>query len=165
MRALVEQHHPALFGTALPYPRPCHVDDAVPGMAELGESHSAGVGAENSSGAARGILGPAQSDEEKGAEDNPRGVESGKSIIAHVTRAEIEQKLIDIVRQEKNIPLEKLAAETPLADAGIDSLDALTILFAVEEHFKINIPDNDARAAKTLGDISAAVARQLKIDD
>lgn len=82
-----------------------------------------------------------------------------------MTRAEIEQKLIDIVRQEKSIPLEKLAPDTPLAEAGIDSLDSLTILFAVEEHFKINIPDTDARAAKTLGDISNAVARQLKIED
>lgn len=80
-----------------------------------------------------------------------------------MTRAEIEQKLIDIVRQEKNIPDEKLTPETQLADAGIDSLDALTILFAVEEHFKISIPDTDARAARTLGDISDAVARQLKI--
>ena len=82
-----------------------------------------------------------------------------------MTRAEIEQKLTDIVRQEKNIPDEKLTPATQLADAGIDSLDALTILFAVEEHFKINIPDADARAAKTLGDISDAVARQLKIEN
>lgn len=164
VRSLVEQHHPALFGSALACPRPRHVHHLIAWKLELSESHSPCFGAENPSGAARGIFGPAQSDKEKGAEENPRGVESGKSIIAHVTRAEIEQKLIDIVRQEKSIPLEKLAPDTSLAEAGIDSLDSLTILFAVEEHFKINIPDTDARAAKTLGDISDAVARQLKIE-
>ncbi len=71
-----------------------------------------------------------------------------------MTRSEIEQQLITIVRQEKpDLPGETLTAETALADAGIDSLDALTILFAIEEHFKISIPDDKARAMKTFGDM------------
>ena len=76
-----------------------------------------------------------------------------------MTRAEIEQKLIDIVRQEKsNIADDKLKPDTLLADAGIDSLDALTSLFAIEETFKISIPDDRARAMKTFGDMIDAVA-------
>jgi acyl carrier protein len=79
-----------------------------------------------------------------------------------VTRAEIEEKLIAIVRQEKsNIADEKLTPETLLADAGIDSLDALTILFAIEETFKISIPDDRARAIKTFGDMIDTVAALL----
>ncbi len=75
-----------------------------------------------------------------------------------MTRSEIEQQLITIVRQEKpDLPDEKLTAETALADAGIDSLDALTILFAIEEHFKISIPDDKARAMKTFGDMITVV--------
>ena len=46
-----------------------------------------------------------------------------------------------------------LQPETPLADAGIDSLDSLTILFAIEENFHISIPDDRARAIKTFGDM------------
>jgi acyl carrier protein len=75
-----------------------------------------------------------------------------------MTRSEIEQQLITIVRQEKpDLPDEKLTPETALADAGIDSLDALTILFAIEEHFKISIPDDKARAMKTFSDMIAVV--------
>ena len=75
-----------------------------------------------------------------------------------MTRAEIEQTLLEIVRKEKQeIPTGALAGDTPLADAGIDSLDALTILFAIEEHFKITIPDDRARAMKTFGDMVDAV--------
>src|ERR1043165_10085954 len=71
-----------------------------------------------------------------------------------MTRDEIERKLIDIVRHEKSdIPDEKLTAATPLAEAGIDSLDALTILFAIEEEFHISVPDDRARAMKTFGDM------------
>ncbi len=70
-----------------------------------------------------------------------------------MTREEIQQKLIDIVRQEKNIPDDRLSPEMALADAGIDSLDALTILFAIEEQFHISIPDDKARAIRTFGDM------------
>ena len=60
---------------------------------------------------------------------------------------------IEIVRKEKQVADDKLTQDTPLADAGIDSLDSLTILFAIEETFHISIPDDKARAIKTFGDM------------
>ena len=74
-------------------------------------------------------------------------------MIRAVTRAEIEEQLIAIVKQEKHIADDLLKPETPLADAGIDSLDSLTILFAIEEHFRISIPDDEARAVTTFNDL------------
>ena len=75
-----------------------------------------------------------------------------------MTRAEIETALREIVQQEKpNIALDTLASDTALADAGIDSLDALTVLFAIEERFKISIPDEKARKLRTFGDMVDAV--------
>ena len=74
-------------------------------------------------------------------------------MIRAVTRGEIEEKLIAIVKQEKNVADDLLKPETPLADAGIDSLDSLTILFAIEEQFHISIPDDEARAVRTFGDL------------
>jgi acyl carrier protein len=81
-----------------------------------------------------------------------------------MTRAEIEAKLIDIVRKEKDVPDDKLTPETTLADAGIDSLDSLTILFGIEEEFGISIPDDRARAMKTFGDM-IDVVEKLKIEN
>lgn len=74
-----------------------------------------------------------------------------------MTRNEIEEKLIAIVRQEKNIADDLLTSDTLLADAGIDSLDALTILFAIEEQFRISVPDDRARSMKTFGDMVTIV--------
>ena len=70
-----------------------------------------------------------------------------------MTRSEIQAKLTEIVRKEKDVADDKMTLETPLADAGIDSLDALTILFAIEEEFRISIPDDRARAIRTFGDM------------
>jgi acyl carrier protein len=78
-----------------------------------------------------------------------------------MTRGEVEAKLIEIVRKEKQIPEEQLTPETNLAEAGIDSLDALTILFGIEEEFKISIPDDRARAIKTFGDMIDVVESLL----
>lgn len=79
-----------------------------------------------------------------------------------MTRGEIEKKLKDIVRHEKpDLADDKLTHDTALADAGIDSLDALTILFAIEEDFKISIPDDRARSMKTFGDMIDAVESLL----
>ena len=81
-----------------------------------------------------------------------------------MTRGQIEEQLMEIVRQEKNIPPEQLQASTLLSDAGIDSLDALTILFAIEERFGISIPDDRARALRTFGDMVDTVADLVKAD-
>ena len=72
---------------------------------------------------------------------------------ARVTRDEIADKLVAIVRQEKHLPDDLLRPDTVLADAGVDSLDSLTILFAIEEQFGISIPDDRARAIRTFGDM------------
>ena len=118
-----------------------------------------GVVAKNSSRTARRILAILHREKQQRADQNPRGVEQ-PIATAHrgyhsgpMTRAEIEEKLIAIVRKEKDVPDDKLSLETPLAGAGIDSLDALTILFAIEEEFHISIPDDRARSMKTFGDM------------
>jgi acyl carrier protein len=76
-----------------------------------------------------------------------------------VTRDDIQEQLTAIVLKEKDIAAEKLQPDTLLADAGIDSLDALTILFGIEETFGISIPDADAKSAKTFGDLVDIIER------
>lgn len=78
-----------------------------------------------------------------------------------MTRAEIERKLLELIRREKKLPEDNLSLDTSLADAGIDSLDSLTILFAVEETFDISIPDERAREIVTFGNMVAAVEELL----
>ena len=76
-------------------------------------------------------------------------------------RDEIERALIDVVRKEKDIAPDKLTLDTALADAGFDSLDSLSVLFAIEERFHISIPDDRARAIRTFGDLVDVVEQLL----
>jgi len=70
-----------------------------------------------------------------------------------MTREEIEQKIVVIIHEQKTLPGTEIPRTTPLSDAGIDSLDALSILFALEETFGVTIPDERARQIQTLDDM------------
>lgn len=78
-----------------------------------------------------------------------------------LTREEITERLITIVRKEKNLRDDQLDPATPLAQAGIDSLDSLQILFGIEEEFHISIPDDRARSIRTFGDMIDTVEQLL----
>ena len=50
----------------------------------------------------------------------------------------------DIIKKEElNIDVEKMEAEVPLKEQGIDSLDMYSILLKLEVTFEIKIPDED----------------------
>jgi acyl carrier protein len=170
MRNFVEQDHPAVLRRPLPRPPAGDVHDLVViEAARAGDLQRAGTGLDREDAAlgAGRILETAQGEEENRAERDPRGVEPAKhgDIIRIVTRSEIAETLIAIVKKEKDVPDELLQPETPLADAGIDSLDALTILFAIEEQFAISIPDDKARAMRTFGDMIDIVEELVPVRD
>jgi acyl carrier protein len=160
--AVIEQHDPAVLRRTFPCPGARNVHHVKVFEAAAARERlrpPARFDGEDATRRARWIFHPAQRDEQDRAKQKPHGVDPRKeapehaAIIRGVTRDEIAEKLIAIVRQEKNVSEELLTPSTALADAGIDSLDSLTILFAIEEHFKISIPDDRARAIRTFGDM------------
>jgi acyl carrier protein len=74
-------------------------------------------------------------------------------------RVEIEQKISEFLRQEKTLPEGAIDPNAVLADLGFDSLDAINIIFKIEDAFRISISDEDARAIRTLNDMVAVVER------
>jgi len=76
-------------------------------------------------------------------------------------RDEIEQKIIAIIHDQKTLPPDAVTAHGSLREAGIDSLDALNILFALEETFAIEIPDTRAKSIQTLQEMTDTVIELL----
>ena len=52
----------------------------------------------------------------------------------------------DIVVETLNVDADKVNIETTLEDLGVDSLDAVELIMAVEEAYDIEIPEEDAKA-------------------
>ena len=73
----------------------------------------------------------------------------------------VAEKVIATLASVKRIPAEKITLETKLQDLGIDSLDVFTLLFELENAFKISIPDDDVRSIRSVNDIVEGVKKIL----
>jgi len=74
---------------------------------------------------------------------------------------EVAEKVIATLASVKRIPAENIKVGTDLQSLGIDSLDVFTLLFELENAFKISIPDDDVRSIKTVGDIVEGIKKLL----
>ncbi|MBA2934327.1 acyl carrier protein [Sphingomonas sp. CGMCC 1.13654] len=65
----------------------------------------------------------------------------------HPTR----EAIIAIIAEEARIDEEKLNPEATLASLGIASLDVVSVLFAIEDKFGVDIPQEEIASTETLG--------------
>ncbi len=72
---------------------------------------------------------------------------------------EVAEKVIATLASVKRIPAENITIDTNLQEMGIDSLDVFTLLFELENAFKISIPDDDVRSIKTVNDIVVGIKK------
>jgi acyl carrier protein len=70
--------------------------------------------------------------------------------------------VIAVIAKTQHIPLETLTIESTFVDLNIDSLDGLQILFALEEEFNIDIPDDAGRQITSVREAVAGVSELLK---
>ena len=70
----------------------------------------------------------------------------------------IQEKIFDIIAKERRIDRSTLTLETRLEDIKVESVDLVEIIFAIEDEFDIDIPqEEDAFKLETMGDIVAGV--------
>ncbi len=70
---------------------------------------------------------------------------------------EIIQK---IVAQVMNVDEDSITEDTSFADdLGADSLDIFQIIMAIEEHFEVEVSDEDAQTIVTVGDAARKIAK------
>lgn len=65
-----------------------------------------------------------------------------------------QEKVIKVVISQLCVKEEEIKPSSRfLEDLGADSLDTVELVMALEEEFGIEIPDEDAEKAKTVGDV------------
>jgi acyl carrier protein len=60
------------------------------------------------------------------------------------------QRVLKAIATSKRIPLETITIDSDFQQLGIDSMDAVEILFALENEFDITIPDEDVRSVRNV---------------
>ena len=63
---------------------------------------------------------------------------------------ELTQRILKVIADSQKLPLEKVTIDSTFEELGIDSLDGVNILFALENEFNISIPDEGVQSLRTV---------------
>jgi acyl carrier protein len=81
-----------------------------------------------------------------------------------MSNEELTERVRGIIAASQHLPQEKVTADSTFEELGIDSLDGINILFAVESEFNINIPDDAAQSIRSVRDVVDGIAKLLDQD-
>jgi acyl carrier protein len=72
---------------------------------------------------------------------------------------ELIQRVLKVIATSKRIPLETVTIDSGFEQLGIDSMDAVEILFALENEFDISIPDDQVRGVRNVRHMCVGVEK------
>ena len=78
---------------------------------------------------------------------------------------DVTGKVIEIIAREQHLEPGKVTLDSTFQELGIDSLDGVNILFALEEEFKLDIPDSVAQNMRSVRQVVDALVRVLEGKD
>ena len=78
-----------------------------------------------------------------------------------MSNEELTERVRGIIATAQHVPVENITADSTFEQLGIDSLDGINILFAVESEFNINIPDDAAQKIRSVRDVVDGIAKLL----
>ena len=74
----------------------------------------------------------------------------------------IEERVINVITKEQHLEPGKATINSTFEELGIDSLDGVNIMFALEEEFSISIPDSIARQMKSVRQVVDDLTRYME---
>jgi acyl carrier protein len=73
----------------------------------------------------------------------------------------LAQRVIEIIAKTQHLDAARITLDSSYEELGIDSLDGVNILFAVENEFDIQIPDEAAKEIRGVRQTVEGVAKLL----
>jgi acyl carrier protein len=73
----------------------------------------------------------------------------------------ISERVRRVVAETQKLPVDRVEEKSTFRELGIDSLDGLNILFALEEEFAVEVPDDAAREFASVREAVEGIARLL----
>ena len=84
-----------------------------------------------------------------------------KSTMPEQTDAELASKVIGVIAKAQRIPAETITLDSTFEQLKIDSLDGINIVFALENEFGIEIPDEGAQNLRSVRETVDGVAKLI----
>jgi acyl carrier protein len=74
---------------------------------------------------------------------------------------ELIQRIRSVIANTQRIPIEKVTIDSSFQELGIDSMDGVNILFALENEFNITIPDEAAKQIRSVREMMEGVEKLI----
>ena len=74
---------------------------------------------------------------------------------------DVLERVMRTLAETQKLPADKVTPDATFEQLGIDSLDGINILFALENEFNINIPDESARLVRDVRQLAEGVQKLL----
>ena len=74
---------------------------------------------------------------------------------------ELTQRILKTIAEAQRIPVDSVKIDSTFQELGINSMDGINILFALESEFDINIPDEEARKITSIRELVEGVERLI----
>ena len=74
---------------------------------------------------------------------------------------ELIERVRKVIAASKRIPEDRVTIDSAFEELGIDSMDAVEILFALENEFDISIPDEEVKTVRNVRQMAEGVERLL----
>lgn len=68
-------------------------------------------------------------------------------------------RVIRVIAETQRIPVDTVQPESTFEELKIDSLDGINIVFAIENEFNINVPDDAAKSLRSVSDVAEGVTK------
>lgn len=75
---------------------------------------------------------------------------------------DIARRVMKTIAATQHLPEEKVTIDASFEGLGIDSLDGINILFALENEFDIDIPDDEAKKIRSIQEMVDGVTRLVE---
>lgn len=73
----------------------------------------------------------------------------------------LADRVIRVITKTQKLAHGRVTESSTFKELGIDSLDGLNILFAIEEEFGLSVPDDAAMEFKSVPEVVAGIERLL----
>ncbi|MFQ5349573.1 MAG: phosphopantetheine-binding protein [Thermoanaerobaculia bacterium] len=73
----------------------------------------------------------------------------------------VEQRVIGAIARSKRVDAAGIRAETTFEELGMDSLDAIELLFEIEEEFDLTVEDEAVQGKENVGQVIEALHQAL----
>jgi acyl carrier protein len=75
---------------------------------------------------------------------------------------QLTQRVLSTIAATQRISPEKVTVDKSFQELGIDSMDGINILFALENEFDITIPDEQAKQIRSIREMVAGVEKLVQ---